>query len=246
MKVSAVVFRIRFYIHALIYFLGFAVPWERWLRLDMDRNGSAWLLLSAWPARNGWLSFTAATVGFLVLGGLCALVAAWLRTWASAYLGASTVHSRAMHGDAVVAEGPYRYVRNPLYLGIIVHTFALALLMPPSGAIFAVVLVIAFQFVLISGEESFLGAKLGAAYEAYRARVPRLWPSLRPKVASAGERPDWRMGFLGEIYFWGVVVSFAALGWRYNASLITQGVLVSLGVSLVVRAFLPRRSEVAP
>jgi protein-S-isoprenylcysteine O-methyltransferase Ste14 len=179
MKVSAVVFRIRFYIHALIYFLGFAVPWERWLRLDMDRNGSAWLLLSAWPARNHWLSFTEATVGFLVLGGLCAVVAAWLRTWASAYLGVSTVHSHAMHGDAMVAEGPYRYVRNPLYLGIIVHTFALALLMPPSGAIFAVVLVTAFQFVLISGEESFLGAKLGAAYEAYRARVPRGSDTLR-------------------------------------------------------------------
>jgi hypothetical protein len=39
---------------------------------------------------------------------------------------------------------------------------------------------------------------------------------------------------------WGVFVSFAALGWRYNSLLIMQGVLVSLGLSLVVRAILPK------
>jgi hypothetical protein len=47
---------------------------------------------------------------------------------------------------------------------------------------------------------------------------------------------------LGEIYMWGVVAAFAALGWRYNAALVAQGVLVALGVSLVARAFLPRRA----
>jgi hypothetical protein len=39
---------------------------------------------------------------------------------------------------------------------------------------------------------------------------------------------------------WGVVAAFAGLGWRYNAELVTQGVLVALGVSLVARAFLPK------
>ena len=35
---------------------------------------------------------------------------------------------------------------------------------------------------------------------------------------------------------WGVAASFAALGWQYNARLLTQCVLVSLGVAMVVRA----------
>ncbi len=39
---------------------------------------------------------------------------------------------------------------------------------------------------------------------------------------------------------WGVVFSFAALGWRYNSVLIVKGVLISLGVSLIVRAFIPK------
>jgi uncharacterized membrane protein len=42
---------------------------------------------------------------------------------------------------------------------------------------------------------------------------------------------------LAEIMMWGVTVSFAVLGWRYNAFLLTKCVLVWLGVSLVVRAF---------
>jgi hypothetical protein len=42
---------------------------------------------------------------------------------------------------------------------------------------------------------------------------------------------------------WGVVVSFAVLGWRYNAVLILQGVLVSLGLSIIVRAFLPKAAK---
>jgi hypothetical protein len=46
---------------------------------------------------------------------------------------------------------------------------------------------------------------------------------------------------LGAIYYWGVAISFAALGWRYNAFLIIQGVVISLGVSLIARVFIPKR-----
>jgi hypothetical protein len=49
------------------------------------------------------------------------------------------------------------------------------------------------------------------------------------------------MAFLGEIYMWGVVVTFAVLGWRYNSILLIKGVLISLGLSLIIRAFLPKK-----
>lgn len=243
MKVSALVFRFRFLIHAAIFLLGFNVPWDRWLRLGLDDNGSTWLLLSTLPARNHWLSFSAATIAVMAFGAACALIAAVLRTWGSAYIGYSTVHSLSMHGDGVVAGGPYRYVRNPLYLGIIMMTFALALLMPPSGAIFSVVCIVLFELVLIACEEPFLSAKLGESYTAYRSRVPRLVPALTPRIPPSDARADWRTAFLGETYFWGFFLTWLIVGWRYNASLMTQGVLISLGVSLVVRALLPRRSE---
>src|SRR5207302_4345728 len=136
--------------------------------------------------------------------------------WGTAYLSPPVVQAGAMHGEDVIAAGPYRFLRNPLYLGTFLHTFALALLMPPSGAIFCIVVVFLFQHRLITAEESFLTTKLGAPYLAYCAKIPCLIPALTPRIPASTLQPKWPAAFFGEIYMWGVVVSFAILGWRYN------------------------------
>jgi protein-S-isoprenylcysteine O-methyltransferase Ste14 len=238
MKASAVEFRLRYLIHLAVIVLGFTAPWNYVLHIDRAR--SVWLPAAIAFERTGWLSLTAAANALLGVGILFALAGAWLRTWGAAYLGAAVVQDGAMHGGAVVADGPYRYVRNPLYLGTWLHLFALGLLMPASGAVFVVVLLGVEQLRLIGGEEEFLTRTLGAAYLAYKAQVPRVVPSLRARVESAGARPGWGMAVLGEIYMWGVVVAFLVLGWRYNAEWVIQGVLVALGASLVARAFVPK------
>jgi protein-S-isoprenylcysteine O-methyltransferase Ste14 len=238
MKATALEFRLRFLLGVIIYVLGFIAPWNSFLHLDSIRT---WQYLAAWPARTGWLGFSAATIAVLILGILCALTGAFLRTWASAYLDPSIVKAGAMHGDNVMADGPYRHLRNPLYLGTFFHTFALALLMPPSGAIFSIIAIAFFSMRLITAEESFLAAKLGEPYLAYCAKIPRLFPSLTARVPASTTKPFWLKAFFAEIYMWGVCVSFAALGWRYNSVLIIKGVLISLGVSLIIRAFLPKR-----
>ena len=164
-----------------------------------------------------------------------------IRTWGTAYLSPSVVQDGAMHGEGVVAAGPYRYLRNPLYLGTFIHTFALALLMPPSGAIFCILAIGFFQLRLIAAEEPFLTARLGEPYRAYCAKVPSLIPALSPRVTASSTAAKWPTAFLGEIYMWGVVASFAILGWRYNSILIIKGVVISLGLSLIVRAFIPKQ-----
>ena len=238
MKATALEFRLRFWILLAIYVLGFLAPWDAVLHMDgPGPNAHVWGLLAALGAKAGVLSIGAAFNVVLCAGILCAGAGAWLRTWGSAYLGADVMRDRRMRGDKVVASGPYRYVRNPLYLGTWLHTLALALLMPASGAVFTLVLVVVFQMRLILGEESFLNTKLGDSYRWYCARVPRLLPTLRPQVAAACARPRWPGAVLAEIYMWGVALSFAVLGWQYNAHLLMRCVLVSLGVSLVAGAF---------
>jgi protein-S-isoprenylcysteine O-methyltransferase Ste14 len=237
MKASAIEFRFRYLIHAVVYGLGFTSPWNQWLHLDTVRT---WQWLASWPARARWMSFSASTNAVLVLGILFALAGAVLRTWGAAYLGSGVVQDSAMHGNRMVAAGPYRYMRNPLYLGTFLHTFALALLMLPSGALFTIIAIGLVQLRLLLAEESFLAAKLGELYRAYCAAVPRIVPSLRARVPESSVRPAWGMAFFSEIYMWGVVVSLVAFGWKYNAFLIIQGVVVSLGLSLVARAFVPK------
>lgn len=247
MRASHLEFRFRYLIHLAIYLLGFTAPWNYALDhygFSGDGGRAVWLPAALGIERAGLLTLTGASNALLVGAILFALTGAWLRTWGAAYLSSAVVKDGAMHGGTVVADGPYRHLRNPLYMGTWLHTFALALLMSPSGAVFAIVLIGVEQLRLIGGEEAFLEHKLGAPYLAYKTQVSRLWPSLRARLAASGARPAWGMAVLGEIYMWGVVVAFAAVGWRYNAMIVTQGVLISLGVSLLARAFIPRTTQV--
>jgi protein-S-isoprenylcysteine O-methyltransferase Ste14 len=250
MKATRIEFRNRFWIIMAIYVLGFVAPWDFVLHLDgAGPNGAGnahvWGLLAVLLSQGGAMSIAAAFNLLLAVAIACALAGAWLRTWGSAYLGADVMRDTSMRSDGVVADGPYRYVRNPLYLGSWLNLLALALLMPASGAVFAIAMLIAFHLRLILGEEAFLREKLGEPYAAYCAKVPRVLPALRPQVAASGARPRWGQAALAEIFMWGSAVSFAVLGWRYNATLLLQCVLVSLGVALVVKAFASGRGEKA-
>lgn len=219
-----------------IYALAFTAPWDAVVPLDgTGPNAHLWGVLAAQLAKTGTMGIDAAFNIVLVAGIVFAGVGAWLRTWGSAYLGTDVMRDASMRAEGVVADGPYRYMRNPLYVGSWIHSLALALLMPVSGAIFSLVVLVLSQIRLILREESFLAEKQGEPYKAYCAKVPRLWPSLRPRIAASGARPRWAQAVLAEIFMWGMTASFAVLGWQYNAMLLLKCVLVWLGVSMVAR-----------
>jgi len=196
---------------------------------------TAWLWLGFELSGLGVSSATGIQ-GATALTILIAAAAAAVRVWGTAYLGTGTVNNMEMKAGAVMADGPYRYVRNPLYLGSWLMVAAISVLMPPTGALVTMVLLSLFLLRLILGEEAFLAAQLGEHYAGYRRAVPRLIPSLRPRVAASGQQPNWGRALLGEVMPLGVLVSFAALSWQYNAQLLTRAMLISFGLSLVVRA----------
>lgn len=235
MKASAVEFRYRLIWMTLLIVLGFWAPWIEWLH--WGTRSTAWLWLGF---ELGGLGITA-TQGIEAVTGLTILVAAAaaaMRIRGTAYLGTGTVNNSEMKAGVVMADGPYRRVRNPLYLGSWLMFAAISVLMPPTGALLTMVLLTIFLFRLILGEETFLTAQLGEPYLVYKKAVPRLVPSLRARVAAGGQRPHWGRAVLGEIMPLGVLVSFAALSWQYNASLLIRAVLISFGISLVVRALI--------
>jgi protein-S-isoprenylcysteine O-methyltransferase Ste14 len=233
-------YKFRFFLHAVIIALGFWAPWceaPGWTRLR------TWLVLSSWLSRTGWLSFVAATNAVLVAAIVLVALGAWLRVWGASYVGASVVQSRSMHGETMLADGPYRRTRNPLYLGTILHIVGLAILMPPSGAIFCVALIWVLQVRLALAEEPFLTQRFGEAYVEYRKAVPRFLPAPTPQVPAAGKPAHWLQGFFGEIYMVGVVITYVVFGWNFNATTMIRGVLISLGAWLIVKALLPRAQE---
>ena len=165
---------------------------------------------------------------------------AWFRVWGSAYVGAGVVQSTSMHGQSMLVDGPFRHTRNPLYLGTLLHTCGLAILMPPSGAVFTIATIWILQFRLALAEEPFLAAQFGQAYVDYCARVPRFLPVIAAQMPPTGAKPNWLLAVVGEIYFVGAFATLVVFGWSFNADPIKQGFLISLGAWLIAIALIPR------
>jgi hypothetical protein len=172
---------------------------------------------------------TLAAFGSLVLGTI-------LRLWGTAYLGSEVMSHARMQGESVLASGPYRYLRNPLYLGAWFLSLGVSILMPPSGAMFFLAAFSTFVLVLIRAEEGFLLEKQTQAYEEYRRHVPRLFPRLRTSLAPSPARPRWLQALFAETYPVGITICFAVFAWRYNAHILLRCVIICYGISLIVRA----------
>ena len=75
---------------------------------------------------------------------------------------------------ALVTEGPYRYTRNPIYLGMTLLITALGLL---ANSLWFIPLAAAFMLTLqtqvIRYEEAYLENKFGDDYRAYKGQVRR-------------------------------------------------------------------------
>lgn len=242
MQATQLEFRFRLIIILLLYNLGFWAPWT-WTAGHYAPMSTAWLALSTSLGQTTPLGVRNATLLVTWLAIACAVLGAALRVWGTAYLGASIVHSGAMHGGHVMAAGPYRYLRNPLYLGSWLLAAGIAILMPPSGAAVFLVLLGFFYFRLILGEEAFLAQKIGEPYLEYRRQVPRLWPTRRPRIAASPAGPQWMPSCAAEILPIGYALCLAALAWRYDPRLLVRCLLVAFGISLITRALLPRSAS---
>ncbi|MBR0672288.1 methyltransferase family protein [Neoroseomonas soli] len=75
---------------------------------------------------------------------------------------------------ALVEAGPYRFSRNPIYLGFLVAAVGFAL---RWGDLWGWLAVIASHLMLdrlvVAKEEAYLATRFGPAYEGYRRRVRR-------------------------------------------------------------------------
>ena len=240
MKASAIEFRLRMVINAAIICLGFWAPWIEGLGTGRRIPLLEWLPLEL--SRLGLLRFSAAASVVIVAGALFAAIGAILRVWGSAWLGPGTVIHSQMKAGVVIADGPYRYVRNPLYIGLWFTLTALSLLLPPTGALFVLIVEPVFLLRLILGEEAFLADQLGEPYQNYLRDVPRLLPQVRNSLTPSGRKPRWLIAMLSELNPIGVFLTLAVLSWSYDYRLMLKAIIVTFGVNLMARAIIMGKS----
>jgi len=90
-----------------------------------------------------------------------------------------TFESSGKRTEPLVVQGPYKYTRNPMYLGVILGWTGLWLALDFTPLLFSAVFVFLFlYFIVIPFEEKELREMFGEQYEEYARKVRRLIPFL--------------------------------------------------------------------
>jgi protein-S-isoprenylcysteine O-methyltransferase Ste14 len=83
-------------------------------------------------------------------------------------------------GEALIRNGPYAFVRNPMYLGILLIGLGIVLMLFNWWVASVFLLVFAARYILLTlSEEKKLLALFPEEYAEYKRTVPRLFPSVR-------------------------------------------------------------------
>jgi protein-S-isoprenylcysteine O-methyltransferase Ste14 len=126
-----------------------------------------WMAGTSWPApmAGRWLG---------VAGFAGAVV--WL-LWMFRSLGRNVTDTVVTRKDAyLVVHGPYRFVRNPMYTGVLVMGLSLGLAMGNWLVPLATSVVFTLMAIRTRTEEKYLIERFGDRYREYMARVGRFFP----------------------------------------------------------------------
>jgi len=121
------------------------------------------------------LPFVPAAVPAGWLGATVFALALALFAWAIATIArAGSNVPTNLPTTTIVDTGPYRFTRNPIYLGMVLGLIGLAIALNSLWLLLAVVpFVLVIRYAVIAHEEAYLQRKFGDVYRRYSVRVRR-------------------------------------------------------------------------
>jgi protein-S-isoprenylcysteine O-methyltransferase len=126
-----------------------------------------------------WLSSRFIPRGFAwqALGALITLAGVSVAIWARFYLGSNwSATVTVKQGHDLIRSGPYKFVRHPIYSGLLLAFLGTAILIGELRGLFALALVTVAWKIKSLREESFMVSEFGEQYEQYRHQVKALIP----------------------------------------------------------------------
>ena len=126
------------------------------------------------------------------LGGGIFVAALALHVWSNVRLARGERQATA-RTSPLVTDGPFRYVRNPIYLAGITMLLGVGLLYPTwevEDLLLPLFLFAYFHLAVVRIEEPALRQHFGATYEEYCRRVSRWFPAPASPSRAAQQRGD--------------------------------------------------------
>ncbi len=111
-------------------------------------------------------------------GAAVMLAAAGLAAWTLAVFGSWRLRARIEADHQLSTDGPFRFVRNPIYLGMALIAVGTFLWMPTVVVLVGMLLVFMGCNLRARAEEKVLLAAFGDRYREYAARVKRFVPGI--------------------------------------------------------------------
>jgi protein-S-isoprenylcysteine O-methyltransferase Ste14 len=161
----------------------------------------------------------------VTLGGL-------IRAWGAAYLRVEVVQDSSVRTERLVADGPFRYTRNPLYVGLLIGVFAAGLLCSRTGWVVQIILATVFCYRLIRREEAHLVLVQGERFVTYFQSVPRLLPARRARIPASGALPHWQEAFAAQTPWWAIAAGEVAYALTLRLSIALLVALAGVPVHL--------------
>jgi protein-S-isoprenylcysteine O-methyltransferase Ste14 len=149
----------------------------------------------------------------MVFGGILMVCGELLRLLASSYLGISS-RSSNIDTSKLVTNGPYAYVRNPIYFANLLLYMGGSIL---AGALLPYLLYLIFIFftifyaLVVRYEESRLREAFENKYESFLNNVPRFFPRLSAYPNAGNTKPNFSDGLNAEKSTIANIIGFVAL-----------------------------------
>jgi protein-S-isoprenylcysteine O-methyltransferase Ste14 len=133
-------------------------------------------LITGWSAHEWWVPLRALGAA-LIAGGLLVLLHAFARF----VIDGLATPAPTAPTERLVIGGPYRYVRNPMYLAVTASIIGQALLLGSAALlVYAAAIAAAFATLVRAYEEPTLARRYGDEYRAYCQAVSAWRPRRRP------------------------------------------------------------------
>ncbi len=166
-------------LRSLVYMTGFVFLWS-WVALTVRPFDRA--IGFSLPPEARFLG-----VGLMVAGGVLALTCAGNFVFRGRGTPAPFDAPRQF-----VALGPYKYVRNPMYIGALTLLAGSGLYLHSiSILLLAMVLFVFAHLFVVFYEEPDLEERFGPTYADYRKEVPRWMPRWRPRSVPGRDTSDF-------------------------------------------------------